>query len=125
MANSGTDRRDPSPPRAGLCPPSRKSAGCSHSYLTNEWLTFRQPKEDDANRSRWPLAPEWRQIQQASLVSRRVGAERIARARRRASIARLLPGLTGYLASLAAASAPRTSTTRSPRPSPTSVTTRP
>ncbi len=72
-------------------------------YLTCEWLTLREPKGADVNRSRWPLSEEWRRIQAASLVSRRVGAERIAAARRTASVARLLPGLTGYLAAFAAA----------------------
>lgn len=76
-------------------------AGDLWRYAAGEWLTLREPAKD-TNRSRWPLAPEWRQVQQASLTSRLVGADRIARARRKASIARLLPGLTGYLASLAA-----------------------
>jgi hypothetical protein len=89
----------------GLASPDEvlDGAGDLWRYLTCEWLTLREPKDGDVNRSRWPFAREWRQVQQASLVSRRVGAERIVAARRTASVARLLPGLTGYLAAFAAA----------------------
>ena len=78
------------------------AAGDLWAYATGGWLTLQAPCTEDANRSRWPLSPEWRQVQQASLVQRRIGAERIAAARRAASVAQLLPGPTGYLASLGA-----------------------
>jgi len=71
------------------------------AYATGEWLTYRSPT-NDKTRSRWPLAPEWTQVQRATLGHRAVGVERLRLARRAASIEKLLPGLTGYLASLGA-----------------------
>ena len=71
------------------------------AYATGEWLTYRSPTAD-RTRSRWPLASEWRQVQQATLGHDPVGLERLRLARRSASIEKLLPGLTGYLASLGA-----------------------
>ena len=71
------------------------------AYATGEWLTYRSPTADQT-RSRWPLAPEWRQVQRATLGHRAVGVERLRLTRRSASIEKLLPGLTGYLASLGA-----------------------
>jgi len=52
----------------------------------------------DLTRSRWPLAPEWLRVQQATLGHRAVGLRRLRLARHSTSIAKLLPGLTGYLA---------------------------
>ncbi len=71
------------------------------AYATTEWLTYGAPTTDQT-RSRWPLAPEWRQVQRATLGHRAVGVERLRLTRRSASIEKLLPGLTGYLASLGA-----------------------
>ncbi|MGO9335105.1 MAG: hypothetical protein ACLQCU_13845 [Acidimicrobiales bacterium] len=71
------------------------------AYATKDWLTFRSPTAD-ATRSRWPLAREWLAVQQATLTHRSVGIDRLRSARRSTSIARLLPGLNGYMASLAA-----------------------
>ena len=71
------------------------------AYATGDWLTFRSPTAD-ATRSRWPLAPEWVSVQRATLTHRSVGIDRLRSARRSTSIAKLLPGLNGYLASLAA-----------------------
>jgi hypothetical protein len=76
-------------------------AGSLWAYATEYWLTYRSPRAD-GTRSRWPLAPEWLQVQQASLGNQAVGTERLRLARRATSVDRLLPGLTGYLASLAA-----------------------
>jgi hypothetical protein len=70
-------------------------------YATEEWLTFRSPTAHQT-RSRWPLAPEWASVQRATLRHRAVGLTRLHEVRRRTSIARLLPGLNGYLVSLAA-----------------------
>jgi hypothetical protein len=64
-------------------------------------LTFRSPTAD-RTRSRWPLAPEWRSVQQATFGHEPVGLERLRLARRSKSIEKLLPGLTGYLASMGA-----------------------
>jgi len=71
------------------------------AYATTEWLTYRSPITDQT-RSRWPLAPQWHQVQRATLGHRAVGVERLRLTRRSASIEKLLPGLTGYLASLGA-----------------------
>ena len=77
------------------------AAGDLWAYATAEWLTYRSPTAD-RTRSRWPLAPEWLQVQHATLGHHPVGLERLRLARRSTSIARLLPGLTGYLASMGA-----------------------
>ena len=77
------------------------AAGDLWSYATTEWLTFRSPTSD-RTRSRWPISSEWQQVQQANLSHRGVPIERLRSARRTTSIAKLLPGLTGYLASFGA-----------------------
>jgi hypothetical protein len=71
------------------------------AYATEEWLTYRSPTAD-RTRSRWPLAPEWAQVQAATLGHQAVGLERLRLARRSTSIEKLLPGLNGYLASMGA-----------------------
>lgn len=70
-------------------------------YATEEWLSHRFPTAD-GTRSRWPVSAQWRDVQRATLRHQAVGITRLHSARRRASIDRLLPGVTGYLASLAA-----------------------
>jgi hypothetical protein len=40
--------------------------GALWAYATSEWLTYRCPTAD-STRSRWPLAPEWRDVQRATL----------------------------------------------------------
>jgi hypothetical protein len=70
-------------------------------YATDEWLTFRSPTAD-RTRARWPIAPEWHAVQDATLRHRSVGLARLHETKRRTSIDRLLPGLNGYLVSLAA-----------------------
>ena len=77
------------------------AAGDLWAYATREWLTYRSPTNDQT-RSRWPFAPEWLQVQKATLGHQAVGLERLRLARRSTSIEKLLPGLTGYLASLGA-----------------------
>ncbi len=77
------------------------AAGDLWAYASGEWLTFRSPTSDQT-RSRWPLAPEWLQVQGATLGHQGVGLERLRLARRATSVQKLLPGLTGYLASLGA-----------------------
>ncbi len=64
-------------------------------------VDFRSPTAD-RTRSRWPSAPEWHQVRRASLAHRAVGIDRLRTAQRTSSIARLMPGLTGYLASFGA-----------------------
>lgn len=77
------------------------AAGDLWAYATGEWLTYRSPTSDQT-RSRWPLALEWLQVRAATLRHQAVGLERLRLARRSTSIEKLLPGLTGYLASLGA-----------------------
>jgi hypothetical protein len=71
-------------------------------YGTGEWLTLRTPTTD-ATRSRWPLAPEWRQVQQARLSHEPLGLTRIAAGRRAGTLRRIFPALAGYLAAFAVA----------------------
>ena len=77
------------------------AAGDLWAYATGEWLTYRSPTKDQT-RCRWPLAPQWRSVQGASLSHQVVGLERLRLARRSKSIEKLLPGLNGYLASMGA-----------------------
>jgi hypothetical protein len=81
--------------------PVLAAVGDLWAYAAGEWLTFRSPTAD-RTRSRWPLAPEWRSVQQATFGHEPVGLERLRLARRSKSIEKLLPGLTGYLASMGA-----------------------
>jgi hypothetical protein len=77
------------------------AAGDLWTYATEQWLTHRSPT-GDRTRSRWPLSPQWRAVQGATLCHEPVGIERLRSSRRTSSVAKLLPGLTGYLASLGA-----------------------
>jgi hypothetical protein len=77
------------------------AAGNLWAYAAGEWLTLRSPT-DDRTKCRWPLAPEWRCVQQATVGHHAVGLERLRLARRSRSIEKLLPGLNGYLASMGA-----------------------
>ena len=77
-------------------------AGDLWRYATGEWLTLRTPTTD-GTRSRWPLAPEWRQVQQASLCHEPLGLTRIAAGRRAGTLRCIFPALVGYLAAFAVA----------------------
>ncbi len=65
--------------------------------LTDKWLTLRTPS-DDHTRSRWPLAPEWEQVQAASFRANAIGLDRIRKGRNAGSLRTMTPGLVGYLA---------------------------
>jgi hypothetical protein len=69
-------------------------------YCTTEWLTLRTPSPD-SNRSRWPLAPKWAVVQNASLVHGATELAFIRRRKRASTFRRLLPGLVGYLVTFA------------------------
>jgi hypothetical protein len=71
-------------------------AGDLWRYGTGEWLFYRSPTAD-ATRSRWPIAPEWRAVQQASLAHEPLGLARLRAGRIAGSLRRVVPGLTGYL----------------------------
>jgi len=70
-------------------------------YLTDRWLTQRTPSPDQT-RARWPIGPEWQQIQAASLRGGAAGLSRVSDGARAGSLRRLLPQLRGYLASTGA-----------------------
>jgi hypothetical protein len=88
----------------GLDSPERVLAGTGDlwSYATGEWLTYRAPG-GGVNPSRRPIAPEWRQVQAASLAGAAVGLRRVLAGRHAGSLRRLFPGLVGYLAGFAVA----------------------
>lgn len=77
------------------------AAGALWASLTDGWLTYRSPTAD-ASRSRWPVAPEWRCVQHASIRNGAAGAERIAAGQSRGDLRLLMPRLVGELASFAA-----------------------
>ena len=77
------------------------AAGALWASVTEGWLTYRSPTSDQ-NRSRWPLAPEWLDVQRASLRGGAAGAERMYEGRRRGRLRKLLPVLNGCMVSFAA-----------------------
>jgi hypothetical protein len=72
--------------------------GSLWAAATSDWITFRTPT-DDQTKSRWPIAPEWKQIQAASLAQNAIGLERLRAGRQKGSLRTILPMLVGYLAS--------------------------
>lgn len=78
-----------------------EAAGALWMHLTSDWLSYRV-RTDDATRSRWPIAPEWRQVQRACIANDAHGIERMVAGRRRATLQGVAPSLVGYLASYAA-----------------------
>jgi hypothetical protein len=69
--------------------------------LTVEWLSFRVATAD-SNRSRWPIAPEWQVVQEASMAYGAIGLSRMAQDHVMADLKSLRPGLNGYVTSAAA-----------------------
>lgn len=80
--------------------------GLWHS-LTCDWLTYRIATED-SNRSRWPIAPEWRVVQGAKFANNAIGLERMIDDHARSDLKMLRPGLTGYVSSVTAIKGGRT-----------------
>jgi hypothetical protein len=70
-------------------------------YCTSEWLTYRTPS-GDGTPSRWPIAPEWNEIQRASLRQAELGLARIRVGQIAGSLRTLMPGLNGYAVSFGA-----------------------
>ena len=70
-------------------------------YLTDEWLTYRDPT-NDSTRSRWPVAAEWTEVQKATLRGDALGLERVYAGEVTGSMRRMLPALRGYLSSAGA-----------------------
>ncbi len=71
------------------------------SYATEQWLTHRTPTAD-TTRARWPISPQWAQIQHPALRQQPLGVERLRVAKQAGSIRKLLPPITGYLAAFGA-----------------------
>jgi hypothetical protein len=86
------------------------------AYASEQWLSHRNPTEDQT-RSRWPFSAAWVRIQHPSLRSGPFGVQRLRHAKRAGSIRKLLPAITGYLASFAALAG----TTAAPPRAPTDI----
>jgi hypothetical protein len=69
--------------------------------LTANWLSYRDPS-DDQTRSRWPVAAEWLLVSEAEFAANAVGLERIREAKQAGSLRKLMPLLSGVLASFGA-----------------------
>ena len=76
-------------------------AGALWASVTEDWLTFREPT-GDKTRSRWPIAPEWRAIQQATIRGHAVGLDRVRSGRTSGSLRLLMPTLFGALTTFGA-----------------------
>lgn len=70
------------------------------AYATNDWLSYRRRSAHQVP-SRWPLAAEWRRVQLCSLAGDALPMARIVAGRTSGELRKLLPGLNGYVASLA------------------------
>jgi hypothetical protein len=68
--------------------------------LTEHWLSYRSPTSDQT-RSRWPVAPEWEAIQQATLRGDALGLDRVRAGKGTGSLRRITPALVGYFARMA------------------------
>ena len=66
-------------------------------WVTTEWLTYRSPTSDKT-RSRWPVAPEWKAVQRASLAEAAFGIERMYEGRSKGSVRRIMRLLNGLVA---------------------------
>lgn len=79
-------------PDAGI-----ERAGALWRSVTSSWLTYRTPTAD-ATRARWPIAPEWVAVQDATIGQGALGIARIRAGRRQGDLRRITPALVGYLA---------------------------
>ena len=71
------------------------------AYANDVWFTVRDIGED-SNKSRWPISPEWLQIQNSTLRGKAVPIERIRENEMSVSLQRLIPAMHGYLTSVGA-----------------------
>jgi len=78
-----------------------EAAGALWDYVARHWLTFRIPTED-GTKARWPVAPEWLQVQRAGISAGGWGVERMYEGQRRKALRDASPYLVGYLTSFAA-----------------------
>ncbi|HTV10342.1 MAG TPA: hypothetical protein VME20_00640 [Acidimicrobiales bacterium] len=72
------------------------AAGALWASVTEHWLTYRSPTSD-SNRSRWPVAPEWHDVQRASVRGGAYGLRRMYDGARRGELRKLMPYLNGCL----------------------------
>lgn len=77
------------------------ATGSLWSSLTSQWLTHRIPGADQT-RARWPISPQWEQVQRARFDEVDWGIVRMYEGKRLGSLFKLMPGLVGYLASFGA-----------------------
>lgn len=78
------------------------ATGALWAYLTT-WLSYRVPTGDHT-RSRWPLAPEWEDVQRARIGGSALGIERTYRGKQRGELAKMMPAFVGYVARFGALS---------------------
>ena len=77
------------------------ATGALWQSLTSTWLSHRTPTNDQT-KARWPFSRQWEAVCRASISENAHGIKRVYDAKREATIAKLMPGLAGYLASLGA-----------------------
>lgn len=77
------------------------AVGALWVHLTDEWLSLRVVS-DDQTKSRWPIDPDWMAVRRASIAWTDWGIARFTNAKRTGELARIMPGLVGYLSSFGA-----------------------
>jgi hypothetical protein len=77
------------------------ATGAMWHYLTHDWLTHRDPTEDQT-KSRWPISAQWQAIQRASIAGGSLGIERAYGAKQSGVLANLMPSLVGQLSNFGA-----------------------
>ena len=87
----------------GVSTPDEVLAACGAMwhYLTHDWLTHRDPT-DDQTKSRWPISAQWQEVQRASIAGCSLGIERAYGAKQAGVLANLMPSLVGQLANFGA-----------------------
>lgn len=77
------------------------ATGSLWHYLTHDWLTHRDPNEDET-KSRWPISEDWRSVQRARIGHDAVGIKRAYEAKQSGVLENLMPSLVGHLANFGA-----------------------
>ena len=77
------------------------AAGALWASLTEHWLTHRVATNDQTA-SRWPVSEPWTAVRRARLSAEAHGLDRVYDAKRRGTLEGRMPGLVGYLSSVAA-----------------------
>ena len=70
------------------------------AYGSREWLTYRLPSEHERT-ARWPISPEWEQVQACSLAQGCLPFDRITAGGAKGGLRLLMPLLNGCIASFA------------------------